>query len=324
MPTLLRLVHDGDRVRAADARDEAVATMSALAPMTRIVDLDVPTGVPATIERYGLGPVALIRLTGFAYTQVATARTTDGVPPGISLAVRPAGTWTLSQAHVTRSGADGEVLGAVDVTRGMRLQASADTELLQLYLSADQLGMTVDELRVATGTIERSPLRHLVAEHVRAVARVDVDGLPAGAQDSVGTATIELVRAMLIGTLRPQDRVGSTMGADALRACTKRYVRRHLRDPALSPASIAAAHAVSLRHLYDLWGDEPTTISRWIVRQRLGAIRASLADPRQAHRSIAAIGREWCMANPTHLARRFREEYGLTPREWRRTAGGDR
>jgi len=321
VPTLIRLVHDGGRVPAADTRDEAVAGMSALAPMTRIVDLHVPAGVPATIDRHGLGPVTLIRLTGFAYTQVATARTTDGVPPGISLAVRPTGTWTLSQAHVTRGSAAGDVLGAVDVTRAMRLQADARTELLQLYLSADQLGMTVDELRAATGTIERSPLRHLVAEHVLAVARVDVDGLPAAAQDGLGTATIELVRAMLLAAGHPDDRVGSAIGAAPLRASIKRYVRRHLRDPALSPAVIAVAHSVSLRHLYNVWRNEPETISRWIVRQRLAAIRAGLADPQQAHRSIAAIGREWCMPNPTHLARRFREEYGLTPRDWRRTAG---
>lgn len=321
MPTLTRLMHDGDRARAISARDEAVATMSALAPMTRIVELGIPAHRAATVDRHDLGLVSLIRLTGFDYEQIATAKTTDGVPPGISLAIRPSGTWTLSQDQVTRSSAAGDVIGVVDVTRAMRLQADADTELLQLYLSADQLGFAVDELRVMAGTLERSPLRALVADHVLGVSRSDVDTLPAGALRSLGAATVELVRAMLLGAVRPEDRVGTTMGTHPLRTSVERYVRQHLHDPALSPATIAGAHSVSLRHLYNIWGDERATISRWIVQQRLAAIRDSLADPRQAHRPIAAIARDWCITNATYLSRRFHEEYGCTPREWRRTAG---
>jgi AraC-like DNA-binding protein len=113
------------------------------------------------------------------------------------------------------------------------------------------------------------------------------------------------------------------MSADPLRACIEQYIRAHLRDPALTPATIAAAHSISLRHLYDVWGDEQATLARWIVLQRLAAVRDSLADPRLSHRSIAAIARGWCLSNPTHVARRFRQEYGLTPREWRRTAHRD-
>lgn len=320
MPTLTRLAHDGGRVQAGDARDEAVATMSALAPMTRIVDLDVPARRTATIDRHDLGAVKLIRLTGFDYGQVATARSTDGVPEGISLGVRPTGTWTLTQDGSTRGSATGDVLGVVDVTRAMHLRASAETELLQLFLTADQLGIPVDELRRSIAALDRSPLRSLVTDHVLAVARSEIDTLPVGARWSVGTATVELIRAMLLGAVHPEDRIGTVMSADPLRACIKQYIRQHLRDPALTPATIAEAHSISLRHLYNVWSDEQATLSRWIVQQRLAAVRDSLADPRLAHRSIATIARGWCFPNPTHVARRFREEYGLTPREWRRTA----
>lgn len=310
----------GDARAARDARDQAVATLSALAPMTRIGALRLPRGRTAAIARHDLGPVALVHLAGLAYDQVATPRTTDGVPAGISLAVRPTGTWELTQAGTTRGSATHDVVGVVDVTRAMSLRTGADTPLSQLFLSADQLGMGVDALRTAAALVDRSPLRALVAQHVLHLLPAEADVADARARRSVGLATIELVRAMLIGAAHPEQQVGGALSAEHLRACVERYVRRRLRDPGLSPATIAAAHAVSRRHLYDLWRDRPTTLARWITLRRLEAVREDLADPRLAHRSIARIAHGWCFTDPTVFARRFRAEYGTTPREWRRLA----
>lgn len=318
MPVLLDVTSGDGSARRREALDRAAATMAALAPMTRITALDVPAGGTAVVTRQNLGPVSLVHLRGLGYRQFATAGTVDGVPAGISLGVRPAGSWSLSQGGTARSGAAGDVVSAVDVTRAMTLRTRADTELLQVYLSADQLGLGVDALRACAATVERSPLRHLVARHLLDLPRDDAAVPTAAIRRSVGDATVELVRAMLIGAARPADLVGSEVGADHLRRCVERYVRRHLRDPALSPARIARAHAVSVRHLHALWQDQETTLARWIAGRRLAAAREALADPEQAHRPIAAVAREWCFPNPTHFARRFREEFGITPRQWRR------
>jgi len=320
VPVIASWTPDDGRAQR-DARDDAVATMSALAPMTRIGDLRIPGGRTAAIARHDLGPVALVHLEDLAYHQVATARTTEGVPAGISLGVRPSGTWELSQAGATRGSATHDVVGVVDVTRAMTLRTSADTSLFQLFLSADQLGLRVDALRAAAALVDRSPLRSLVASHVLHLPGVDAGLSDPVARRSVGLATIEVVRAMLIGAARPEQQVGSAVSAEHLRTCIERYVRRRLRDPALSPATIAAAHAISRRHLYDLWRDQPTTLSRWITLRRLEAVREELAEPRLAHRSIERIAHGWCFTNPASFARRFRAEYGMAPREWRRVAG---
>jgi AraC-like DNA-binding protein len=324
MPVLLALTPGDGRAGRHDARDQAVATMTALAPMTRITRLDVPAGTTAAVSRQNLGPISVVRLGGFDYGQVATARTIDGVPAGISLAVRPAGDWLLSQAGVSRSGATGDVVSIIDVTRAMSMRMTAGTDMLQAFFSAEQLGMGVDALRASAAVVERSPLRHLVARHVLDLPRDDAAVPTPDIRDSVGAATVELVRAMLIGSARPGDLVGSELSAAHLRLCVQRYVRRHLRDPALSPATIARAHAVSVRHLHGLWQGEPTTLWRWVVRLRLAAVRDRLADPGLAHKAIATIAREWCFTNPTYFARRFREEYGVTPRQWRGLTRGKR
>lgn len=321
MPALLKFPGGDDPARAGctartEAREKIAATITALAPMTRISSLEVP-GPPVQISRRTVGPVCLIEAEGIEYCQTATARTTNGVPEGLSLAVRPVGRWSLSQAGVTRSSEAEDFLTVVDVTRAMRVELSAETKLWQMFFSAGQLGLSVDAIRAGAAVIERSPLRQLVASHVLHLPDDDTDLLPPEALRSVGYATIELVRAMLISAARPAAQSGSEVSGEHLRHAIKQYVRRHLRDPGLSPAVIARVHHISARHLYNIWEGEQLTMSRWISQQRLQAAGDDLANPRLAYKSIAALGREWGFPSPAHFARRFRAVYGVSPRDWR-------
>jgi AraC-like DNA-binding protein len=323
MPVLLEFPGDGAPVRAgrtarSEAREQAAALMTALAPMTKVARLDVPAELAGIrISRSPVGPVSLIQWRGFDYCQTATAKTTDGVPEGISLAVRPSGRWSLSQAGITRSSETNDYLSVVDVTRAMRVELDADTTLWQMFFSAEQLGLSVDDIRAAAKVIEHSPLRRLTASHVLHLSSADADALSPEALRSIGRATIELVRAMLISAVQPETHGGGEVSGEALRYAVKQYIQRHLRDPGLSPAGVARVHHISARHLYNVWKGEQVTVARWIGQQRLEAARDDLANPRLAHKSIAAIGREWGYPSPAHFARRFRDSYAMSPREWR-------
>lgn len=319
MPVLLEFPGDSEQARAGRAaiRDEFAETMTALAPMTRMMRLDVPAGCAgAQISRQAIGPLSLIEFGGLDYCQTATAKTVDGVPEGISLAVRPAGQWSLSQADWTRGSATNDFLTLVDVTQPMRVEPDSGTRLFQMFFSAAQLGLSVDAIRVAAASIEHSPLRGLVARHVLQLSAEGLDLLPPETQRSLAGATIELVRALLTSIGRPGEQTGSEIGREGLRFAAKQYIRRHLRDPGLSPAVVARAHHVSVRHLYQVW-DEPVSLARWIGQLRLEAAHADLADPRLTHKSIAAVAREWGFPSPAHFARRFKEVYAVSPRDWR-------
>lgn len=122
---------------------------------------------------------------------------------------------------------------------------------------------------------------------------------------------------------RAGEQTGSEIGREALRYAIKQYIRRHLHDPGLSPTVIARAHHVSVRHLYHVW-DEPVGVARWIGQLRLEAARDDLTNPRLVQRSIAAVGRDWGFPSPAHFARRFREVYAGSPREWRDASGTSR
>jgi AraC-like DNA-binding protein len=99
------------------------------------------------------------------------------------------------------------------------------------------------------------------------------------------------------------------------------YVELHLTDPDLSPEAIARAHHISVRYLHKLFQDEGTTVGRWILRRRLEECRRDLLRYGRGNRTIAAVAGRWGFTSATHFSRVFRTAYGMSPREWRDTAG---
>ncbi|MEV5904908.1 helix-turn-helix transcriptional regulator [Streptomyces sp. NPDC052127] len=99
------------------------------------------------------------------------------------------------------------------------------------------------------------------------------------------------------------------------------YVELHLTDPDLSPEVIAGAHHISVRYLHKLFKDEGTTVGRWILRRRLEECRRDLMRYGRGGRTIAAVAARWGFLSATHFSRVFRSAYGMSPREWRDTAG---
>jgi AraC-like DNA-binding protein len=79
---------------------------------------------------------------------------------------------------------------------------------------------------------------------------------------------------------------------------------------------------ISVRQVYKLWEAEPRPLGQWILERRLDAARHELTSPRGRSQTIAAIARRWGFADSTHFSRRFRQAYGMSPREWRHACRG--
>lgn len=97
----------------------------------------------------------------------------------------------------------------------------------------------------------------------------------------------------------------------------KAHVHEHLRDPDLSVGAVAAAVGLSQDHVSKLFRGEGLSLPRLIWQLRLDACRRELCDPRQAHRTVCDIAYSWGYNDATHFSRSFREQFGLSPREWR-------
>ncbi|MFE9776400.1 helix-turn-helix domain-containing protein [Streptomyces sp. NPDC005931] len=95
------------------------------------------------------------------------------------------------------------------------------------------------------------------------------------------------------------------------------YIREHLADPDLSAARIAAAHGISVRHLYVVLSRSGISLGDWIRTRRLAERRRELAGPGGRLRTIAAIARSWGFVDATHFSKVFKQAYGVTPRDWR-------
>lgn len=129
--------------------------------------------------------------------------------------------------------------------------------------------------------------------------------------------TLDLLSAMLAQAARTGPLLPPETQQAALRTRVNAFIQQHLGDPGLTPASIAAAHQISVRYLHRLYQDQETTIADGIRRSRLQRIHRDLADPRLHARSISSIAARWGFPEPTSFSRAFKTLYGITPRDHR-------
>ena len=122
------------------------------------------------------------------------------------------------------------------------------------------------------------------------------------------------MRALIV-TAAGDTRQSGDVLESSMQARIEAYIRAHLRDPELTPARIAAANAISLRALYKLYESLGRSLERSIIEQRLHGARADLTASRRRHSSIAATARAWGFANPSFFTSKFREAFGVTPRQ---------
>jgi AraC-like DNA-binding protein len=125
------------------------------------------------------------------------------------------------------------------------------------------------------------------------------------------------MRALLI-TAAGQGPVPTAPEAEIVRVLD--HARHHVEDRHLSPRQIAHALNMSERHLYTLCRKADISLEQWIIQRRLELARSRLATPVGKARTIAAIAHSCGFTDPAHFSRRFRQTYGVTPRQWQREA----
>jgi AraC-like DNA-binding protein len=186
-------------------------------------------------------------------------------------------------------------------------------------LPHEQLALPIDVIRKASSQLSASPLHDLVHSHLRRLSDSagELASDPAGA--ALGTATTELVRALLVSAAG-DDRIAAPVMHETLLTRVLAYARLHLTEPTLTPERLARAHNVSVRQLYASCAAGGLSLEQWIIDQRLEAARAHLVSPAGRHRSIAATARSCGFRDPSHFARRFRDAFGLPPSDWRQIA----
>ncbi|HJW27566.1 MAG TPA: helix-turn-helix domain-containing protein, partial [Rhodocyclaceae bacterium] len=88
------------------------------------------------------------------------------------------------------------------------------------------------------------------------------------------------------------------------------YLEENFSDHELTPARVADANLVSLRHLHGLFKESGTTVSKWIWDRRLRAGREDLLDPKLANLTICDIAFRRGFSDSAHFSRAFKERFG--------------
>ncbi|WP_405499744.1 helix-turn-helix domain-containing protein [Streptomyces niveus] len=137
-----------------------------------------------------------------------------------------------------------------------------------------------------------------------------------GHADAIVEPSVELLRAALT-TQHGNSGLAKAPLEATLGLRINQYIREHLADRDLSAARIAAAHGISVRHLYAVLSRSGISLGDWIRTRRLAECRRELAGPDGRLRTVAAIGRRWGFVDATHFSKVFKRTYGISPRAWR-------
>lgn len=308
------LIFDTATVPVRERADAVSAAMLDATLTTRLEHHDLDR-VHLRMDAYALGPVMLHRVAASGMDTTRTSRdTSSDEEPTVALSLGMTRAGVIEQrGQALRTQVSG--VNLVELTRPYfsRIPHGTDGWSVKIPLAA---------LSLHDGTVARarpgliaSPLHPLFARHLTSLGRAAED-LDAEAAALTGTATIALARALICSAAGRDDHQTRQAMADSLLIRAQAYVRTHLGDADLGPASIAAAHHVSVRHLYKVFAAAHLSLEQWVIGERLEAARRDLEQHGVRHRTIAATARRWGFTDPSHFARRFREQYGSTPSEW--------
>jgi AraC-like DNA-binding protein len=132
-------------------------------------------------------------------------------------------------------------------------------------------------------------------------------------QRAVATHIHDLV-ALAVGASRDAAEIASGRGLRAARMrAIKAEIARNLGNGDVSPAALARSQRVTPRYIQKLFEGEGTTLSRFVLSQRLARVHRMLSDPRYADLTIGTIAYNVGFGDLSTFNREFRRHFGATP-----------
>ncbi|WP_214410508.1 helix-turn-helix domain-containing protein [Sphaerisporangium fuscum] len=195
----------------------------------------------------------------------------------------------------------------------------AEGLVVQFPRAALALGPELVGRLVATPLPGQGGIGGVLAGHLTDLM-ANAEGYTPGDRAALASVTLDLIAAVCAHHLEAATALSPESRRHALLSLVHGFIRQRLGDPDLNAETIAAAHQISVRHLYKLFQEQGVGVAAWIRRCRLERCRHDLADPRQRSRPVQAVARRWGFTDGAHFSRAFRAEYGVSPRDYRNLA----
>ena len=212
-------------------------------------------------------------------------------------------------------------LAVYDTHRPYTLAFESDFRTLVLMFPHDALDLPAGSVGQLTATrlAADQGLGRMISPFMTRLAE-NLDVLSGSSGHRLAHNTVDLLGTMLAAQLEDRAPDGPERPHEELLGRIRRFIESNLADPELSPASVAAAHFISTRHLHHVFQEAGTTVAHWIRTRRLENCRRELRDPLVAHRSVSSIASRWGFVDAAHFSRIFRSAFGEPPSNYRRSA----
>lgn len=311
------LVFDTAKIAVPDRAEAVVEAMRVSSGASGVVLRD-PGKVHLRISRSPFGPVQLVHVQVSAMrTHRRPGRGRADRPPVVALVLgHAAGGLREQHGHASQARPGLVDLLNLDEPYQSRIPEGADGWSIQIPFG--ELGLSRQTVVAARSRVHEHPLNPVFSAHLRSLA-VQARRQHLTDDPLLGAATVALARALISAAAVDGAQARQAL-ADTLVMRVQAYVREHLADRTLTPDGIAAAHHVSVRHLYQVFSGAGLRLEQWIIAERLAAARWELARPSSRNTTIAAVAYHWGFANASHFTHRFRAAYGQTPRDWQNAA----
>ena len=264
--------------------------------------------------------ISFLRLVGTAQEYTVDFREEPG---SLWLAVLLEGICVARSASETIPINEGDMICA----RGeapVSLQFTSDHRMLLLRIPANSLDQRLkapmpDKARRLAA--DAGPTR-VLSSMLRSLADMTGD-VPDGGLRPVELALPEFLLASLLSDATPRALGGAAGMRAAMLERIFQTIEMRLSDPNLNYQMVASEHGISPRYLQKLFESINDSFGHYVKLRRLERCRLDLRSPLHAQKSISDILFQWGFNDSASFSRAFREQYGISPREYRKMAPHD-
>jgi AraC-like DNA-binding protein len=289
-----------------------------------MVRLRLPVEAAAGDDDAGASVTCLVSPMGMEFSLVsAGAQEISGrnpdQPAAIWLAALLEGEAVLNDGRSEVEIQPGDIVfGPTGMAAALRLR----TRFRLLFITAPRVAL--DHRLVAPRSLKIGHLpatrgvNHVFSGLLRAVADT-LEDLSGDQLRPVELAVTEFLVAGLASDVPAPHSSAAIRGAHLHRV--RQTVEILLAEPDLRLGRVADAAGVSPRYLQKLFAASGESFTHYVRLRRLERCRLDMLSPRYADASISSIAFRWGFNGSAHFSRAFREQYGVSPRAFRRGGG---
>jgi len=280
----------------ADRLESFRSAMTEVSGSTRVDLQPGPHGVSGRMELWQFGTSDLFSSESTGVSMVRDTKAARGASPeAVAIAVQGLGQGRHEIGSRQRIVRTGDVM-VVDITRPFNFGWTRRGSSTSFRVPIEELGLPLDAVQRAAARLESSPLYGMVSRHLVEMTRQADSLCSSPMAPTAGESTTHLIRALLAGAdedgSRPHEVVEQTLMSQV-----RVHVHQNLRDPALGPASVANALAMSRRQLFRVCKQADFSLEQYVIGRRLrggqGGPRGragELADHRHRREPVGVQG----------------------------------